>query len=805
MGCGNGLDLHAKMVNEREEVGFENLEVSERELWLNNTTNDHHHDDDDLLGMNMNDDDASMFYADFPPLPDFPCMSSSSSSSSSSTPLKTIACTSTTTTTSSSSSASSSSAASWAILKSDLEEDHGEKIKSAQNGYMHQHDDHHHPLDQHATTLSSTASMEISQQQQDLGVSNNNHVVGVDVGGSDCMDDDAIMDTFGYMELLEANDFFDPTSIFQNDEENPLVDFTQEQQVQMQDEYHHQQNQQVPMIMHDDSETKLHQQEENNDVFVCDVTNNEEENNNILQGDACDDDGVLNDEMSSVFLEWLKSNKDSVSANDLRNVKLKKSTIESAASRLGGGKEGMKRLLKLILEWVQTSHLQNKRLKENTTLASNLVPQTQQFQDPCQNQNTSNTFAPVETNTCFNQWLDQTQPLIVPPQQFSQPMVGVGVGVGYVGDPYNTNGSVSNNLNLNPNTYQPVATNDQYHHMLESNQSWGASQFNVATNYNQSFVENNNSNMIQPHGVSFGGYGNQYNSYQFFHGPGDRLMRLGPSATKEARKKRMARQRRFASHHRHQNNNNNNQLHHQNIQGSDSLARLGSGDSCTNVVGAGSHANPANWMYWQTMPGGAAASMAPVVPAEPTQPLVDRDRPSMQTHNSHQGRNASDRRQGWKPEKNLRFLLQKVLKQSDVGSLGRIVLPKKEAETHLPELEARDGISITMEDIGTSRVWNMRYRYWPNNKSRMYLLENTGDFVKANGLQEGDFIVIYSDVKCGKFMIRGVKVRQQQGAKPEAKKAGKSQKNQHGNNSANTAGNAAVDNNGTPSSPKRKK
>ena len=36
---------------------------------------------------------------------------------------------------------------------------------------------------------------------------------------------------------------------------------------------------------------------------------------------------------------------------------------------------------------------------------------------------------------------------------------------------------------------------------------------------------------------------------------------------------------------------------------------------------------------------------------------------------------------------------------------------QKEAETHLPELEARDGINIAMEDIGTSRVWNMRYRY----------------------------------------------------------------------------------------------
>ena len=32
--------------------------------------------------------------------------------------------------------------------------------------------------------------------------------------------------------------------------------------------------------------------------------------------------------------------------------------------------------------------------------------------------------------------------------------------------------------------------------------------------------------------------------------------------------------------------------------------------------------------------------------------------------------------QGWKQEKNLKFLLQKVLKQSDVGNLGRIVLPK---------------------------------------------------------------------------------------------------------------------------------
>jgi hypothetical protein len=35
---------------------------------------------------------------------------------------------------------------------------------------------------------------------------------------------------------------------------------------------------------------------------------------------------------------------------------------------------------------------------------------------------------------------------------------------------------------------------------------------------------------------------------------------------------------------------------------------------------------------------------------------------------------------------------------------------QKEAEMHLPELKSRDGISIPMEDIGTSQVWSMRYR-----------------------------------------------------------------------------------------------
>lgn len=80
------------------------------------------------------------------------------------------------------------------------------------------------------------------------------------------------------------------------------------------------------------------------------------------------------------------------------------------------------------------------------------------------------------------------------------------------------------------------------------------------------------------------------------------------------------------------------------------------------------------------------------------------------------------------------------------------------------------------------------------------------DFVRSNGLQEGDFIVLYSDTKCGKYvrktrtnpsyspfpqllllyfsrpnvrisqMIRGVKVRNTE-SKPETRGPGKMQRN----------------------------
>ncbi|KAJ8773058.1 hypothetical protein K2173_028235 [Erythroxylum novogranatense] len=93
----------------------------------------------------------------------------------------------------------------------------------------------------------------------------------------------------------------------------------------------------------------------------------------------------------------------------------------------------------------------------------------------------------------------------------------------------------------------------------------------------------------------------------------------------------------------------------------------------------------------------------------------------------------------------LRFLFQKKLKSSDVSSLRRMILPKKAAEAHLPALESKEGISINMNDLDGLHIWSFKYRYWPNNNSRMYVLEKTGDFVNTHGLQVGDFIMVYQD------------------------------------------------------------
>ncbi|KAF0891110.1 hypothetical protein E2562_005185 [Oryza meyeriana var. granulata] len=89
--------------------------------------------------------------------------------------------------------------------------------------------------------------------------------------------------------------------------------------------------------------------------------------------------------------------------------------------------------------------------------------------------------------------------------------------------------------------------------------------------------------------------------------------------------------------------------------------------------------------------------------------------------------------------------------------MNRITLRLRDAEAHLPALHQREGVMLKMDDFKLETIWNFKYRFWPNNKSRMYVLESTGGFVKQHGLTTGDIFIIYKSSESGKFVVRGEK------------------------------------------------
>ncbi|CAD6228554.1 unnamed protein product [Miscanthus lutarioriparius] len=465
------------------------------------------------------------------------------------------------------------------------------------------------------------------------------------------------------------------------------------------------------------------------------------------------------DELPRFFMEWLTSNRENISAEDLRGIRLRRSTIEAAAARLGGGRQGTMQLLKLILTWVQNHHLQRKRPRDVMEEAAGLHGQL-----PSPGANAGYEFPAGGQDMAAGggtSWMPYQQQPFTPPAYGSDAVYPSAAGQQY---PFHQSSSTSSVV-VNSQPFSPPTVGDMH----------GADGANMA--WPQQYVP------FPPTGASTGsypmpqpfspGFGGQYAAAAGGHptmAP-QRMAGVEASATKEARKKRMARQRRLSCLQQQRNQ----QLNLGQIQGSvqpqEPSPRSAHSTPVTPSAGGWGFWSPSNQQQVQNpLSIKSNSSRAPVQQVPPSLEAVAAPLAASgarQDDSPQRLAAASDKRQGVKADKNLRFLLQKVLKQSDVGSLGRIVLPKKEAEVHLPELTTRDGISIPMEDIGTSRVWNTRYRFWPNNKSRMYLLENTGEFVRSNELQEGDFIVIYSDVKSGKYLIRGVKVRppaQEQGS-----------------------------------------
>ncbi|XP_073022118.1 B3 domain-containing transcription repressor VAL1-like isoform X2 [Primulina eburnea] len=98
-------------------------------------------------------------------------------------------------------------------------------------------------------------------------------------------------------------------------------------------------------------------------------------------------------------------------------------------------------------------------------------------------------------------------------------------------------------------------------------------------------------------------------------------------------------------------------------------------------------------------------------------------------------------------------LFEKILSASDAGRIGRLVLPKACAEAYFPPINQSEGIPIRIQDI-KGKHWTFQFRFWPNNNSRMYVLEGVTPCIQNMQVQAGD-IVTFSRIDPGGQLVIG--------------------------------------------------
>ncbi|CAF1699635.1 B3 domain-containing transcription repressor VAL1 [Brassica napus] len=100
-------------------------------------------------------------------------------------------------------------------------------------------------------------------------------------------------------------------------------------------------------------------------------------------------------------------------------------------------------------------------------------------------------------------------------------------------------------------------------------------------------------------------------------------------------------------------------------------------------------------------------------------------------------------------------LFEKTLSASDAGRIGRLVLPKACAEAYFPPISQSEGIPLKIQDV-RGKEWTFQFRFWPNNNSRMYVLEGVTPCIQSMMLQAGD-TVTFSRVDPGGKLIMGAR------------------------------------------------
>ncbi|CAN6457748.1 unnamed protein product [Victoria cruziana] len=97
-------------------------------------------------------------------------------------------------------------------------------------------------------------------------------------------------------------------------------------------------------------------------------------------------------------------------------------------------------------------------------------------------------------------------------------------------------------------------------------------------------------------------------------------------------------------------------------------------------------------------------------------------------------------------------LFEKTLSASDAGRIGRLVLPKKCAETYFPAISHPEGLPLRIQDAN-GKDWVFQFRFWPNNNSRMYVLEGVTSCIQSMQLQAGDVVTFSRIEPEGKLLM----------------------------------------------------
>jgi hypothetical protein len=93
-----------------------------------------------------------------------------------------------------------------------------------------------------------------------------------------------------------------------------------------------------------------------------------------------------------------------------------------------------------------------------------------------------------------------------------------------------------------------------------------------------------------------------------------------------------------------------------------------------------------------------------------------------------------------------------MLSASDAGRIGRLVLPKACAEAYFPPIHQPEGLPLKIQDV-TGKEWVFQFRFWPNNNSRMYVLEGVTPCIQSMRLQAGDTVTFSRLEADGKLVM----------------------------------------------------